>query len=131
MPHNGHLYVHDDYSFSGTWDEADAAAKALTCCGAQGHLVIINDAAERDFVKNTLVRAGSYGWIGLKDEVVEGTYVWTDGTSLDTSLFTVASFNPGQADAEDCGSLYRTTWITLQCESSTNYMIVEFDCPST
>jgi Lectin C-type domain len=129
--HSGHLYArvgHTEIS----WDNAKAAASSRTCCGAQGSLLVIGDAPERDFVSGTFNVSGQYGWIGLNDVVTEGTYVWTDGTTLDTSLFTPAPYY-STADGDDCGFyFYRSfdprRWFTYRCDYILPFSIVEFDC---
>ena len=71
---NSHAYL----LLSGsTWTEAEAKAVSLG-----GHLVTINDAAEDDWVFNAFSLFGGTNrhlWIGLSDEVQEGTFVWSSG----------------------------------------------------
>lgn len=76
----GHTY----YLLSpGTWTGSEAAA-----VGFGGHLVAINDAAENAFVTNRFgVATGVFAshndlWIGLTDQLTEGTFVWADGSPL-------------------------------------------------
>ena len=70
-PANGHCYY---LLSSRPWSDARAAAQA---CGAD--LVVIDDAAENEFVRSHF--AAPYGsiWMGMTDEVEEGAWVWVDG----------------------------------------------------
>jgi Lectin C-type domain len=125
--HDGHRYAYVELATSLTWDGAQAAAEALTCCGAPGHLVTVGDAAERDFVQAMMSGAGRYGWVGFNDVDTEGTYVWTDGTTLDTSLFTPKSYN-GDPDVDDCGLFLNHMWYSFDCAATLSNSIIEFDC---
>ncbi|MEI7538818.1 MAG: C-type lectin domain-containing protein, partial [Comamonadaceae bacterium] len=70
--HGDHFYKLTDASEN--WAQAEAEAQALG-----GHLVQIDDAAEQQWVNQTL--DGRYGsvWIGLTDQVAEGTWVSSSG----------------------------------------------------
>ncbi|MHA2165214.1 MAG: C-type lectin domain-containing protein, partial [Candidatus Hodarchaeales archaeon] len=63
------------FSLSKTWNKAKAD------CEAQGgHLVTISSKEENAFVSNL---AGSENiWIGLTDEIHEGSWQWANGESL-------------------------------------------------
>lgn len=74
-PNNGHLY----YLLGVTgWVEAEAEAVSLG-----GHLVTINNQEEQDFIWSNFGPDSPYQkgplWIGLNDEVAEGTFVWSSG----------------------------------------------------
>lgn len=74
-PSNGHYYVLTSSRL--TWQQAEAEAVALG-----GHLLTINSQAEQDFINATFLsdpsNQGPY-WIGLNDQAVEGTFVWSSG----------------------------------------------------
>jgi len=65
---------------AGTWIEAQLKAQSMG-----GNLVTINDVDENEFVRTMLANHGGHGqvvWIGLRDTVTEGTFVWADGSPL-------------------------------------------------
>jgi hypothetical protein len=83
----------------GTWEEAQAQAEAMG-----GHLVIINNRDEQEWLVRTFYSEDSSGylagrfqsspfafWIGLTDRSVEGTFRWVDGSPL-----TYHNFAPGE-----------------------------------
>ncbi|MFM6471978.1 MAG: lectin-like protein, partial [Dolichospermum sp.] len=72
-------------SNAGTWTQAQAQAVTLG-----GNLVTVNDAAENQFLVNTF--GGTEGlWIGLTDEVTEGTFKWANGEAV-----TYTNWSPGE-----------------------------------
>jgi Ca2+-binding RTX toxin-like protein len=82
--YNGKFYL---LSNAATWKEAQAQAVTLG-----GNLVTVNDAAENQFLVNTF--GGTEGlWIGLTDEVTEGTFKWANGEAV-----TYTNWSPGQPD---------------------------------
>jgi len=85
----GHTYFLLSPAF---WLDTEAAAVTLG-----GHLVTIDDAAENDFVANRfgVFSAGRNLWIGLTDQDVEGTFVWTSGAPV---VYT----NWGPGEPNDC-----------------------------
>ena len=71
--YNGKSYF---LSNAGSWTQAQAQAVSLG-----GNLVTVNDAAENQFLVNTF--GGSKGlWIGLTDQVTEGTFKWANGEAV-------------------------------------------------
>ena len=72
--YGGHFYVITDSSQ--TWANAETYAQSLG-----GHLVTVNDAAEQDWLYATFGRFGDV-WIGLTDQAVEGTWVWSSGQAV-------------------------------------------------
>lgn len=70
-PANGHTY----HLLAPTgWDDAEAKSIALG-----GHLVVVNDQAEQDYLWSTFGPLSGLFWIGFTDADHEGRYVWTTG----------------------------------------------------
>ena len=78
--YNGHSYYRS--TGSAFWLDAKAA-----CENMGGHLVTVTTSAENSFIYNLWPS----GWIGLTDEVVEGTWRWVTGEA-----YSYTSWNPGE-----------------------------------
>jgi Ca2+-binding RTX toxin-like protein len=95
--YNGKFYF---LSNAGSWTQAQAQAVSLG-----GNLVTVNDAAENQFLVNTF--GGTEGlWIGLTDEVTEGTFKWANGEAV-----TYTNWSPGNPDN---GGNQDYAWINFQ-----------------
>jgi hypothetical protein len=93
------------------WDDAKSA-----CEEEDAHLLVENDASERDFVQATV----SPGWIGLSDQGSEGEFVWIDGTALDFTAWNAGE--PNEANAgEDCVTDFGG-WNDDACTNTYNYV---------
>lgn len=69
--------------------------------------------AEQDFVRQ-LTAGYEYVWIGLNDLVVEGRYVWTDGSATDYQNW--APHQPDNLNDSDCVFLLPDgTWDDGRC----------------
>ncbi|XP_069783831.1 hepatic lectin-like [Narcine bancroftii] len=53
------------------------------CASMNSHLVVINSAAEEEFIKQNIKCAH---WIGLHDTVEEGKWLWVDGTDYASNV---------------------------------------------
>ncbi|MCC7014055.1 MAG: hypothetical protein IT454_15975 [Planctomycetes bacterium] len=87
-PANNHLYAIIDYA---SWKDCEARAVQL---GA--HLAQVEDQAENDWIQQNLIGAVAGAnnlWIGLSDELVEGTWAWSNGSSS-----TFLNWDTGQPD---------------------------------
>jgi Ca2+-binding RTX toxin-like protein len=80
--YNGSQYTLTSY---GTWQEAQAQAQSLG-----GNLVTINNQAEQDWLVSTF-GVNQTLWIGLTDEVTEGTFKWVSG-----EISTYTNWLPGE-----------------------------------
>jgi len=78
--YNGHSY----YRSTGTAFWTDAKAN---CAAMGGHLVTVTTSGENSFLYNLWPS----GWIGLTDEVTEGTWRWVTGET-----YSYTSWNPGE-----------------------------------
>ena len=78
--YNGHSYYRSTGSM--LWTDARQA-----CLNMGGHLVTVTTPAENNFIFNLWPS----GWIGLTDEVVEGTWRWVTGEP-----YTWGNWNPGE-----------------------------------
>ena len=67
-----------------TWHQGETYANSIG-----GHLASINDTEENTFLQTTFQR----GWVGYTDELKEGVWLWTDGS---TSTYT--NWQVGQPD---------------------------------
>ncbi|MBO1052889.1 MAG: hypothetical protein HEQ25_13090, partial [Dolichospermum sp. DET73] len=89
--YNGSQYTLTSY---GTWQETQAQAQSLG-----GNLVTINNQAEQDWLVSTF-GVNQTLWIGLTDEVTEGTFKWVSG-----EISTYTNWLPGEPnngwDGED------------------------------
>ena len=85
-PANGHTYA---LLTASSWSDAEAFAQ-----GQGGHLADINDGAEQVWIADRYSGFGGVPrdlWIGLTDEVTEGTFVWSSGAPV-----TFTDWNPGE-----------------------------------
>lgn len=86
-PANGHNYYLLESGFS--WTDAEAFAVTLG-----GHLASIGSAEENEFVRASVLRfdgTDRRGWIGFTDQVLEGTFAWSDGSAV-----TYTNWNAGE-----------------------------------
>lgn len=78
--YNGHSYYRS--TGSAMWTTA-----RQNCIDMGGHLVTVTTAAENSFIFGLWPS----GWIGLTDEVIEGTWRWVTGEA-----YSYTSWNPGE-----------------------------------
>lgn len=101
------------------------AAAEFDCVAQGGHLVSIHDQATQDEVRNTAygLLPGNW-WIGLSDNALEGTFVWTDDTPLDYTSW--AGGEPNNAGGnENCAHLWDAAggeWNDIPCSVPMNYV---------
>jgi hypothetical protein len=78
--YNGHSYYRS--TGSAFWTDARTA-----CTNMGGYLVTVTSAAENNFIFGLWPS----GWIGLTDEITEGTWRWVTGEA-----YSYSSWNPGE-----------------------------------
>ncbi len=126
-PCNVEYYDGDTYLYCTTalaWSDAEAS------CATYGyHLLTIDDKTENIWNDNT-ADAYSTGkwWMGMNDIASEGTWVWSDGTTVSYTNWHSGEPNDGGGN-EDCGQLNRftdETWNDEPCSSAFAY-ICELD----
>jgi len=105
-----------------TWSDANNHAQSLG-----GHLAIIEDAQENAYLANILTIQSAF--IGCSDGVVEGDFIWTDGTPL-----TYTNWYPGQPNnyqnyQDYCEMLSNGQWNDQYNHVKLEY-IIEIKCNS-
>lgn len=105
------------YRFTGAkaWETAK-----LTCIGNSAQLVKIESSDENNFIESQFLPTGSEDyWIGLTDEEIEGTWKWSDGSSLTG----YTNWDPGQpSDSsgwQNCGGIRKSgaVWHDKSCSN--------------
>ncbi|MBO46106.1 MAG: hypothetical protein CMJ96_04330 [Planctomycetes bacterium] len=117
-PANGHTYHLLD---SSTWTVAEANAVILG-----GHLATVRSQAENDWIWATF---GNYGaqdrdlWIGLNDEAVEGTFVWSSGDPSSFRYWAAGQpdNNGGNENYVHIGELNTDQWNDMFDAASTSW----------
>lgn len=90
-PGNGHDYYYTtDEIF--TWNNAESWAMALG-----GHLVVIGDASENNWIMGHLPLVTDYYWLGARDDAntSDGVFVWVTGDP-----WSYTNWAPGEPDDE-------------------------------
>lgn len=92
-------------------DRRTWAAAAAACGSDGGRLAIIRSAAQNLFVADQLLAggAGDWAWIGLRDDLTEGSYYWADGSALGAADF--QQWNPRIGDDADCVNLFAVSQV--------------------
>ncbi|GAB0201754.1 CD209 antigen-like protein A [Grus japonensis] len=89
------------YSFS---METMSWSDAKDICTDQGaHLVIVNSEHEQKFLMDNINNSSTY-WLGVTDQLEEGTWVWTNGERASISYWNTWKENKDK-DQKDCGSI--------------------------
>ncbi len=89
---------------------------ARTYCNDRGQeLASIHDNETFEHLAHTLMEGlgTETAWIGLNDRDVEGTFVWTDDTSLDFERW--AGEQPEGSPEMDCVATYPFGWLIEEC----------------
>jgi hypothetical protein len=92
---NGHYYTATDTNLS--WTGANTLA-----ISQGGYLASVLSQAENDFLRTTFSSVLGPSWIGLTDQAVEGTFVWTSGEPVSYTNWAPGEPN-NQSGIEDFG----------------------------
>ncbi|XP_068778765.1 hepatic lectin isoform X2 [Struthio camelus] len=77
---------------------------AKQICSDEGsHLVIVNTELEQKFLKDNINNSSTY-WLGVTDELEEGTWRWVNGDPASISYWNTWRENK-DVDQQDCGSI--------------------------
>ena len=88
------------------------------------NLVSIHNGDENEMIfsllstpANTLI----FAWIGLNDQVTDGTFEWSDGTSFNSNNYQEWNLGTGEGESnnpsENCVSYYTNGyWIDINCD---------------
>lgn len=107
------------------FQDRNYAAAEFDCVAQGGHLVSIHDQATQDEVRDTAfgLLPGNW-WIGLSDNALEGTFVWSDNTPLDYTAW--AGGEPNNAGGnENCAHLWEAAggqWNDNVCAQTMKYV---------
>ncbi|MEK7253475.1 MAG: lectin-like protein, partial [Bacteroidota bacterium] len=115
--HNGHHYFLSTSTV--TWANAKIAATNLS-----GYLATVTTSAENTFLRSTIAAAGiSAAWLGLTDEVTEGTFAWANGETFSYTNWETGE--PNDSGGEDYGSMYTVTgkWNDYSSSATNRYVL--------
>ncbi|XP_056388842.1 C-type lectin domain family 4 member M-like isoform X3 [Hyla sarda] len=95
-------------------EDARSWGESLPWCRVQGgHLVVINDEEEQNFLESLV---NDTIWIGLSDYHREGNWRWVDGTPYDSTTWSWHTDQPNNDGDEDCVTLSRVSkWNDDKC----------------
>ncbi|KAM6188733.1 C-type lectin domain family 17, member A-like [Sarcoramphus papa] len=113
------IFEESCYSFS---TETMSWPDAKEICADQGaHLVIINSELEQKFLKDNINSSSTY-WLGVTDQLEEGTWVWTNGEHTSFSYWNTWKENKDK-DQKDCGSIGPDgIWNDDKCSHSNHWI---------
>ncbi|XP_062975106.1 macrophage mannose receptor 1-like [Elgaria multicarinata webbii] len=99
----------------GTWDVANQS-----CTSLGSHLVTINSANEKTYIA-TMMKTRSC-WIGLIDQVLEGSWTWVDGTYLGPDNNYWHEKEPQGGRAENCALMRNHLWYDYPCRDTYHWI---------
>ncbi len=126
QPDNAYLYCEFPpfTPFPGDWSTANTACDFIT--GGTYDLLTIEDDAENQFIYDNIVQPfGGLWWMGYTDQVIEGVWLWVDGTPPGYENW--GPGEPNDAGGEDCGELGRFAeqWNDMPCSAELDGFICE------
>ncbi|XP_077424516.1 C-type lectin LmsL-like [Vanacampus margaritifer] len=114
-------------------DEARSFADAESVCNILGgNLVSIHNDLENALNVELLKQgtSASAGWIGLHDSILDGDYIWTDGSDEDFLNFDTTNSEPNSITG-DCVEvdLMDGLWQTADCTDDNIYVCIKDSQP--
>ncbi|MDB4957569.1 MAG: hypothetical protein JWO36_5138 [Myxococcales bacterium] len=105
------------------WLDAEA-----DCESDGGHLIVIDDSNENNWLVNQLVLAAApSAWIGSSDHVMEGTFRWVTGAPMSFANWDVGEPN-NSLSSEDCVQIYVSgVWNDSRCYANQFVYVCECD----
>ena len=102
-----------------TWIQANDV-----CRNQGGYLATISTTSENTAVRNLVSSSFGY-WIGLDDRYIEGTYVWTDGSTFSYSNWGLGY--PTGSTTNDCIEVANSTgqWADVPCSNTLTYFVCQ------
>jgi CotH kinase protein/Lectin C-type domain/Putative metal-binding motif len=95
------------------------------CVTQGGHLVSVHSQTELDEIMTTATGLVASAWtVGLHDTATEGTFVWTDGSTLDFQAWSGGEPNDS-GSVEDCAQVYGASpwpWNDISCDAVQPYV---------
>jgi hypothetical protein len=119
---------YQDSRYLACQDDDDWNAALADCTGWGYHLATVGDAAETQFLGDTLFDNNEYyWWIGLWDSTMTNTWVWQDGDP--SGYRNWRSGEPGTPNSDDCVDLREDwdNWGNRNCNNNLPY-VCETEC---
>ncbi|NP_001035129.1 immune-related, lectin-like receptor 4 [Danio rerio] len=106
------------YYFSSNTNTLDWFKSRDACISDGGHLVIINNRDEQEFLMSKTNKYKGSFWIGLTDKSTEGQWLWVDNTKLSTDIRYWNGQEPDNwkgyrneyTEGEDCARIEQNNW---------------------
>ena len=92
-PVNGHTYYVTAISVDGGFTGQSFAQAKTNAASLGGTLVVVNSAEENQWIYSLYASQGWDMWLGLSDQIVEGTWVWSDGGTLGSPGYTYSNWS--------------------------------------
>ena len=129
IPGFTHLGEYQDHNYyisndASRWDDAQ-----LDCEANGGHLVVVNDLAENNFIQNAIDPASGSIWTGLNTVSSQGVFNWINGDP--TSFFNWRSGEPNGNGIDNAARLLKSSgeWTDRNISYLYEY-VMEIPCSS-
>jgi len=108
-------------SYTATWRSARDACTSMSSGGTSSDLVSVQSLSENQFLVATMHASDS--WIGLNDLENDGTFVWTDGSSVSYTHWEAGQ--PNDLLDQDCVNIIEGSsgdWDDNHCKESKSFI---------